>query len=472
MQPDEILSKVTAAIDILIRAGEKYDGLFPSLLGRQTHEMLTGMPDPIAGQRNGDRAHLGSNLIHDEAVLRTMFALTESSGNAKYAQAADQYLERFATHCTDTTTGLFPWGEHAFWHLAEDRVGSSLAYHNARYDGAAIHDHLREAPLWLWEKLWEYNPQCVERFAEGLDYHWVEGEPREYIRHAQIQDKRHPGRGDRSCDFPRHSGFYIFDLAFALAKTGRADLLRQIEGFLDYWWEKRDERGLLLIESRSPEDDERFYRINNPGQTLSLGASLLQSAEILQDSYPELADTMRERAATYIDGFCAAPHDLEKGLLVLSVRRDTNEVVTTTPIWGSIYGQWPASYVALFVLCAYRMAHDERLLRCAEAVGRAYLAEPFPAGVAVPAMDSGMTVGLLADLYDITRQTEWLDGGLELADQLAGIYLDGGLPRGAAGIDWYESQMGPSFILHGLARIAMLANDAEGCPLDADYTGK
>jgi len=422
--------------------------------------MLEELPPPIDGQRNGDRAHQGSNLIHDEAVLMTMYALSKALNRNDYAEAADRYLKRFATHCTNTVTGVFPWGEHAFWHLTEDRVGG------------AIHDQLRQAPVWLWAGLYEYNPVCVERFAEGLDYHWKEGEPLEYSRHASINAKTRQGRGTRSCDFPRHSGFYILDWSFAYMKTGRADFLQHINCMLDYWWNKRDAKGLLLIESRSPQNQPQFYNVNAPGQTLSLAASLLESAILLDEKEPEVSERMRQRAKVYIDGFLAAPHDLEKGIFVISCKQDTNELINTMPIWGSRYGIWPASYIALTVLCAYRITGDERLLRWSEAVGRFYMKEPFPDGVAVPAMDSGLGLGLLIDLYDITGEDVWLDGGLELAQKLIAIYLDGELPRGAAGIDWYESQMGPSFLLHGLARIALLSIDRKSCPLEADYTAR
>jgi hypothetical protein len=32
--------------------------------------------------------------------------------------------------------------------------------------------------------------------------------------------------------------------------------------------------------------------------------------------------------------------------------------------------------------------------------------------------------------------------------------------------------MGPGFLLHGLARIALLTLDRQGCPLEADYTAR
>jgi hypothetical protein len=88
-------------------------------------------------------------------------------------------------------------------------------------------------------------------------------------------------------------------------------------------------------------------------------------------------------------------------------------------------------------------------------------------------MDAGLGLGLLADLYDLTGEERWLAGGMTLAEKLVDVFFDAAaLPRGAAGIDWYESQMGPSFLQHGLARIALLAQDRERCLLEADYTAR
>ncbi|HOS43176.1 MAG TPA: hypothetical protein PK794_05735, partial [Armatimonadota bacterium] len=106
------------------------------------------------------------------------------------------------------------------------------------------------------------------------------------------------------------------------------------------------------------------------------------------------------------------------------------------------------------------------------AAGRGYAAQPFPADVAVPAMDTGLGLGLLADLYAVTGDGRWLDAARALAGVLLPIYCEARLPRGAAGIGWYESQMGPGFLLHGLARTALLAEDREACPLAADYTAR
>ena len=468
-----ILACVTRSLDALIAASQPYHGLFPSLPNRQTGQMLADLPPGISGQRDGDRSHLGSNLIHDHVTLKTMYALAAAIRRPDYAVAADAYLQRFAAHCTNTPTGLFPWGEHSFWHLLEDSVGDSYRDPARKKNSKnAIHDHLRQAPLWLWEKLWQFNPRCVERFAEGLDFHWQAGKQEEYMRHAYIGQRVFTMPQSRSFDFPRHSGFYILDWAFAWTKTGRADFLRQLDTMLDYWWDRRDARGLLRIESRSPLTDLQFFNINSPGQTISLAASLLESAAVLAPKQPEIATVMRERAIVYINGFFAAPSDLTRGVFALSTRCDDNALVTAMPIWGSKYGVWPASYVALTCLCIFRFNADPRLLEWAQAVGRCYLREAFPAGVVVPSMDAGLALGLMAELYALTGDTAWRDGSLRLAATLTATYCDASLPRGAAGIDWYESQMGPGFLLHGLARTALLATDRADCALDADFTAR
>lgn len=469
MTPEAILNKVCDSIDVLVEAGKPYGGLFPSLLDLETHRMLTELPPPIHGQRMGDRAFLGSNLMHDQNLLKIMYAM----GRDGYRDAADGYLRRFATHCTGTVTGLFPWGEHAYWHLEEDRVGDShrLALPD-KAPGTTLHDHLRQAPVWLWEKLHAFNPSCVERFAEGLDYHYKDGEPREYIRHAHIERRERLERGPASSDFPRHGGFYILDWSFAYGKSQRADFLMQIETMMDYWWIHRDPAGLLLSTTRGPEAPAPMHNANTPAQTVSLAASLLEAAELLDGTQSELTDRMRKRGGVYTDGFLSAPHNPDAGVFVSACRRGTNEVLNTNPVWGSIYGNWPLAYVALIALCIFRRTEDERLLNWADGAARWHLRTPFPEGVPVPAMDAGLAIELLADLYDLTGDTDWLDQGLDLARALSLIYMDGDLVRGAAGIDWYESQMVPGDLLHGLARLALLAMRRDACPLTTNYTAK
>jgi hypothetical protein len=469
MNADQILNRVCQALDALIEAGAEYQGLFPSLLDRKTHKMVTHAPPAIEGQRNCDRAHLGSNLMHDHTALKAMYALAQALDREDYAAAANRYLVRFANHCTYTATGLFPWGEHSFWHLVDDAVGNSYLIGNPEREMPVTHDHLRQAPVWLWEKLQKLNPSCVERFAEGLNGHWTEGRPLEYCRHAYIEERRPYHRYDRSCDFPRHGGFFILDWTFAFLHSGREDLLTQIRTMLDYWWKKKDARGLLQIESRSPENATNFYGINNLSQTLSLGVSLLEAANLLTKKNPDLAKIMRERGNVYVDGFLAGPHDIENDVFAADCRIETNEIVNTYVTWGSKYGEAPAAGTALIALFGFRLTGEERLLEWAKSAAKPYLKEPLPEDTAVPARDTGVAIGLLADLYNLTSDESLLQGALDLAGTIVSVYIDGDLPRGSSKTDIYESQLGPADLLYALTRLALLAKDKANAPL-GDYT--
>ena len=457
----EILEKVCRSIDLLVEAAQKHEGLFPSILDLKTHEIPDNLPPKIHGQRDEDRSYPGTNLMHDHTLLKTMYGLSEALNRPDYAEAADAYLRRFATHCTDTVTGLFPWGEHSFWNLAEDKVGNGFPLAYDWWKDPAIHDHLGPAPFWLWEKLYEYNPRCVERFAEGLDYHWKEGEPLEYCRHANIEVKVRRVREGRSCDFPRHGGFYIMDWSFAYTKTGRKDFLEQIHRMLDYWWTKRLAHGMLPLESRTPEDIDVIYNLTSPGQAMSLAASLLETAEFLDDKDPELASRMRERGEVYAGCFLSLPHDLENGVYVSCTKQDTGEIVSTMSSWGSVYGSGTSAGVGAACVGFYRRTGSEGFYRWAESVGKCYLEDPLPEGAAIPSVDLGTAIGFMADLYEVTGDSSWLDAGLKLAETLMAVYLDGDLPRGAAGIDYYDSQMGPGSLLCALARIAVLCDSSD-----------
>jgi len=470
-----VLDTVVAAIDGIVAAGEPYGGLFPSLLDPATGAMLNELPPAIHGQRDGDRCALGNNLIHDEPLLKAMYALAELDARSHLGDAADRYLEAYGAGCTDTPSGLFPWGEHAFWHLVEGRVGSSreaLSPDEARRD--AIHDHLRQAPVWLWEALDAVTPECVQRFADGLDNHWTEGSPREYIRHAYIEQTRPHPRGARSCDFPRHSGFYILDLAFAHSRQPRPGTLARMKEYLEYWWEKKDANGLLLIESRSPLEASRFHLVNAPTQTFSLAVSLLEGASLLDGQDADLAARMRRYAATYIDGFLTAPHELDRRIYVSLCLREDGGIREQMALWGSVYGEPSVASTALLCLRAWQLTQDPRLLEWARAVGEAYAATPFPeaapGSAAIPAADPGIALDLLVDLYATTSDGRWLDAAGGLAESLLPLYFHRRIPSGAAGIDWYESQMGPAFLLHGLARYALAARHGPDVPMLANYT--
>lgn len=499
VKPEEILKKACQAIETLATIADEYHGLFPSIVDLDTLTIPEKLPPNIPGQRNEDRAFPGSNLMHDKYVLNAMYGLSQA-GYRHYAKWADRYIQRFAVHCTNTTTGLFPWGEHAFWDIKRDCIGNSFPLAYDWWTEPAIHDHLSATPFWLWQKLWEYNPVCVERFAEGLDYHWREGEPLEYCRHAHIEIHKRPPREARSCDFPRHGGFYVMDWSFAYAKTARPDFLAQIHKMLDYWWEKRDRKtGLLPLESKTPPDNTAIYGLSSPGQAMSLAMSLFETADFLDDyaedkgiepgslsspaventghsfreTIKDLSTKMRERAEVYASSFLTLPHDLENDVWVDSTRLDTGEIASTMRCWGSVYGSGTAAGAARLCVGFYRMTGNENFFQFARSVGRRYLREPLPQGTTVPISDAASVLLLLEDLYEITGNKDWLQHGLYLAGEFIPVYFTRSpLPRGEAHIDFYDSQMGTGLMIQALARLALLAENQHQCPIKSDYSAR
>ena len=63
MESKATLDVVCRVLDSLVRVGDRYHGLLPSAIDLSTHEMLAQLATPIEGQRPGDRAPGGSNLM-------------------------------------------------------------------------------------------------------------------------------------------------------------------------------------------------------------------------------------------------------------------------------------------------------------------------------------------------------------------------------------------------------------------------
>jgi len=485
----QVLDHVTDAMDAVIDATEAHRGpsMFSSILDRETKTIPDELPPPIDhGHRVQDRAYPGSNLMHDVDLLRAMFGLAEAAsaglidpdadhgpaterGYRRYETAALQYLDYFATYCVDTRTGLFPWGEHAFWHLELDRPAGGRALGADQSRERPVHDHLRQAPRWLLDHLGERNPDCLQELADGLDYHWKLDTPAgvEYNRHAwMMTTKRYADSGhNRSDDFPRHGGYYLVDWAMAYRADDRERTFRQLSRMADYWWHRRDpdERGLLPSESRG---DSRHSNELNPGQTAELAVTSLDAAHLLEDDAPALATRLRERGETYAEGFlCSVDAPRTDGRIPRGDPGPVPDDTTYEPPGGSLPDSWVSGYNTgaslpfgnANLLRIYRHTDDERFLDYARGVGETLVGAPVPDEPKIRAGTAANALGDLADLRAVTGAEEWLDAGLALADEVVPRYFDGAaLPRAATGVDHYEAQSGTGQLLNALARLALL----------------
>lgn len=498
MDGETILDHVTTAMDAVIDATEAHGGpyMFSSVLDRETGTVPDDLPPPIDhGHRVQDRAYPGANLMHDVDLLRAMFGLAQAAeadrlgagttdlpstdrGYRRYETAALQYLDYFATYCVDTKTGLFPWGEHAFWHLELDRPAGGRALGEDQSRERPVHDHLRQAPRWLLEHLGELNPDCLQDFADGLDYHWKLDTPAgvEYNRHAwMLTTKRYGNTGyNRSDDFPRHGGYYLVDWAMAYRGEHRERTFRQLSRMADYWWQKRDpaERGLLPSESRGDSDHSKVL---SPAQTTELAVTCIDAAVLLAEDAPRLADRLRERGETYAEGVLhSIDTPREDGEIPRGDPGPIPADTTYTPPEGGLPDSWVSGYdtgVSLpfgngSLLRIYRHTGDERFLDYVRGVGETLVGASLPDEPRIRAGTAANALSDLADLHAITGEQRWLAAGVEFADEVVPGYFDGAaLPRAATGIDHYEAQAGTGRLVGALTGLALLDTVGEDSPM-------
>ena len=219
-------------LDSMLEFGRGKDSpLFGGVIDIGRRKVQTALTPPPPGIRISDFNWCGNNLMHDVPLLEVMSLLGKLTGDAKYEQALGEMFTFYGQRCPLPETGLFPWGEHAQWSFADQGIvpcsfTNGLA--NFRRDGSIIHDHLRFAPGWFWQRMWNENPSAVVNFAKGLNGHIVDNKTFEHNRHAVIcgawwRDPNNP-TFDKGADFARHSGFYIFDCLFAYKHSGDESL--------------------------------------------------------------------------------------------------------------------------------------------------------------------------------------------------------------------------------------------------------
>jgi hypothetical protein len=108
--------------------GDASAPLFAEALDRHTLKLLEG--DALAkaaalkfeewGIRSHDRMLTSANPMHSEDFYQVLYALSEVTGQSRYAAEADRSLTYFLRHCQSPATHLFYWGEHAGWDLNRD----------------------------------------------------------------------------------------------------------------------------------------------------------------------------------------------------------------------------------------------------------------------------------------------------------------------------------------------------------------
>jgi len=282
LQNNRYFQIVREHIDHMLEFGRGEDcPLFGGVIDPTNQQVIVALSPPPPGIRMTDFNWCGNNFMHDIPLLEVMIALTKLTGDQKYDAAADEMFAFYGKHGAHPETGLFGWGEHGQWSFADRKIlpctfTNGLAMHLS--EGYMVHDHLRCAPGWFWDRMWKHHPETVVRFAKGLNGHIVDEKTFEHNRHAALtanwwRDPKKPDF-DKGKDFARHAGFHIIDCLFAYRRSGDSSLLDWSRGIMNWHLSQRLSNGIIRGCVRTPGYDQE-------GQHDSFALSIADAADIL-----------------------------------------------------------------------------------------------------------------------------------------------------------------------------------------------
>ncbi len=291
---DEIVVKLERFCDNLIQHardhyGPKQTPLFVCQLDVVTRQLPPPDSKLYATSNRGGAGPQMNNLQFDSGLLRLLYAVSEVTGNAKYAGAADEYLRYYLANLPDEETGFFPWGDHRGYDVVTDETIR------------AAHEFKCTYPPW--DAMYRINPAAVTRQIESL--------------------RRHIINPERSCGFNRHyppgglphsmnssGGAWVVAWAFLYTKTGEQRYLDWAEQMADYLWSVRHPKTDLIaahpFDPAYPEMKKSGYAMARASRTEYMGqitwfaANLLRAAELLG---PEKGKKLEQQAIAYYQAF-------------------------------------------------------------------------------------------------------------------------------------------------------------------------
>ncbi len=391
--------------------GPQKTGLLLSALDRTTLAPLKVRPAPPAGIRRGDRPGRawvemnGANPMLDENLLRVLYALTELTGDTRYATAADEELSWFFNNTMSPRTSLLPWGEHLCWDVVLD-VPISGGDEN-------MHEFAR--PWLLWDRCFALVPEPSQKFALGLWEHQIANhQTGGFDRHAPYFEH---GPADGK-DFPRHAGFYIATWACAWKHTTNAVFLQAIETLLGRFERKRVQKDGSIITTIGPIDCASAAALVPAALAGRLRAFAAQEDELL---LPELRRQLKAHAeVAKASGFSA-----------------------TSALWRSAYGTSTLANQAMLCLARYEQSTNANYRDLVVALADAYLSTRPPEDVDAWPMTFAHAISAEVASWRFTQRPVYLEQARRFGQVAVNIFWqDNALPRASMKTGHYETITG------------------------------
>ncbi len=481
MLQEEIVARLTAFADNMLaygtdRHGEEKSPMFVCGLCCRNHSPLERSPD-LPGQRVGDRSWFGTNLMYDLPLLRTFLYLSEYTGDPRYRRGVEDYLAFFARRCPDPATGLFPWGEHTYWHHFYDRAYTCGGEYQPQTEHC--HDHLRAAPAWFWELMRAIAPEVVVRFGDGLTGHLRGYDDFNFSRHATMGRRCFSPGGFQ---FPRHAGFYVVDWAQAYLAAGATRFLEYIDGIVKYLLMRRSPANGLLLMC----DEGNMQREVTRSQTASFALSLAEVCQVLAGEADERITAWHAGAQALASAVAAAvaDEDMHSEFFAFAAAQPSRADVADErrmPVWYSSYGVNPLSFMGLLCNGLYRHFGDPRLLTYSRRVAECYMAAPlpFPRATArrhdysgsITAHDLALCLDFVCDMMELAPDSPAGDMPAILIPFIDAHMFENGYIRAASDFPYYDGQADPGRLAYALLRYAT-TNGSARSRVTPDYQAR
>lgn len=243
-----VLNLVQSHFDRLLSTGTAAFGPAPCAMWMASLDTRTGRyPENDRRPPEIPRRHYraidapkGCSLYWDQPSLAAAHALSDLTGDPKYAEAADAYVAAFLDRCV-ARNGVFLWGNHYYWDAFQ---GETLAFVGEEtpqpvdFDAeeGAYHETRPIPPAW--ELFWRVSPEAAAREIRAFTANsLVDAETGGFNRHAD---------GKQGCAFLESGGILVESLAWLFAKTGDRALLEQADRIVEFSYRHRNpDTGLL-----------------------------------------------------------------------------------------------------------------------------------------------------------------------------------------------------------------------------------
>ena len=460
--PTDYLGIVKAYADTMVERGRdtygpEHSPLFATMLDRKTFRMFSEAEQQRLwrirledwdnwGIRNRDRVFKGADPQHDEDLYQVLYAISQITGDRRYAREADRTIKWFLQRCQSPVTGLLAWGEHMGWDFNTETIIWKDSLHNAGVLKECItHEFCR--PWVLWERSFDLAPQACTRFARGLWEHQIhDHRTGSFSRHAVYTEHR----TFKDSEFPRHGGFYIAAWAEAYKRTGDRVFTKAIDTLVAGFEKNRSPR-TGIIPAVWP------GKIAWPFSNLSLAVDVWDGAGKVP---AELAEKMRTCASRTDEVFLNLEHDLKsdgKGFLS-NVELDTLKPNAKGGYSGRLDGG--DAGVANICMLRYQQVKLERYRRLILDTAGPYLSRDLETTHAIRPETVGNIIWLMLDAHELAGDQKYLDRAGYFGQRAIELFLsdDSPLPRANTKYDHYEAVTGGDGLMMSLLRLWVKQN--------------